>query len=155
MVASAWTLALALMLIVGLNRPIVISRATAALPLAETSMRYKNWKMYWTMAEPGATGWLMGLAQYNFTLIQNIKRDPFEQAVAQDQKTAMSFGASLGAPMTGFQYDFNIIPLGQQMALMHLETFREFPPLQLAADYNLDQVEAQIRSMKTTSYAGE
>ena len=34
--ALAWTLALTLMLILGLKRPIVISRATAALPLAET-----------------------------------------------------------------------------------------------------------------------
>ena len=88
-------------------------------------------------------------------MIQNIKRDPFEQAVAQDQKTAMGFGASLGAPMTAMQYDFNIIPLGQQMALMFLQTFKDFPPLQLAADYNLDQVMAQIRASATTSHAGE
>jgi arylsulfatase A-like enzyme len=120
-----------------------------------SALRYKNWKMYWQMAQPGAQGWLMPLVQYNFTMIQNIKRDPFEQAVAQDQKTAMSFGASLGAPMTGMQYDFNILPLGQQMALMHLQTFKEFPPLQLAASYNLDQVMAQIRASATTSHAGE
>ena len=120
-----------------------------------SAMRYKNWKMYWVMAQPGAQGWLMGLAHYNFTLIQNIKRDPFEQAVAQDQKTAMGFGASLGAPMTAMQYDFNIIPLGQQMALMFLQTYKDFPPLQLAADYNLDQVMAQIRASATTSHAGE
>jgi len=46
-----------------------------------SAVRYKNWKMYWTMAQPGATGWLMPLVKYNFTMVQNIKRDPFEQAV--------------------------------------------------------------------------
>jgi len=38
-----------------------------------------------------------------------------------------------------------MLPLGQQLALKYLETYREFPPLQAAASYNLDQVEAQIR----------
>jgi hypothetical protein len=106
-------------------------------------------------SQPGAQGWLMPLVQYNFTMVQNIKRDPFEQAVAQDPKTPLAIGGSLGAPMTAFQYDFNILPFGQQMALMHLETFKEFPPLQLAATYNLDQVMAQIRASATTSHAGE
>ena len=96
----------------------------------------------------------MGLAHYNFTLIQNIKRDPFEQAVAQEQKTATGFGVCLlrRRPQCNTT---DIIPLGQQMALMLLQTFRDFPPLQLAADYNLDQVIAQIRASATTSHAGE
>jgi arylsulfatase A-like enzyme len=110
-----------------------------------SAVRYKNWKMYWQMAQPGATGWLMPLVKYNFTMVQNIKRDPFEQAVAQDQKTGMGLGGALAGPVTGYIYDWNILPLGQQMALKYLETYREFPPLQAAASYNLDQVEAQIR----------
>jgi arylsulfatase A-like enzyme len=110
-----------------------------------SAVRYKNWKMYWTMAQPGATGWLMPLVKYNFTMVQNIKRDPFEQAVAQDQKTSAGLGGALAGPVTGYIYDWNMLPLGQQLALKYLETYREFPPLQAAASYNLDQVEAQIR----------
>jgi arylsulfatase A-like enzyme len=65
-----------------------------------SAVRYKNWKMYYTMAQPGADGWLLPLIPYHMTLVQNIKRDPFEQAVGQQQKTAMGLGGSLGAPMS-------------------------------------------------------
>jgi arylsulfatase A-like enzyme len=111
-----------------------------------SAVRYKNWKMYWQMAQPGATGWLMPLVKYNFTMVQNIKRDPFEQNVAQDQKSAMALGGALGGPVTGYIYDWNMLPIGQQLALKYLETYREFPPLQIAATYNLDQVMEQIRA---------
>ena len=56
----------------------------------------------------------MPLVKYHFTLIQNIKRDPFEQAVAQNEKTSMAFGGSLGGPVTAYQYDFNIMPLANR-----------------------------------------
>jgi arylsulfatase len=111
-----------------------------------SALRYKNWKMYWQMAQPGATGWLMPLVKYNFTMVQNIKRDPFEQAIGQDQKTSLGLGGALAGPVTAYLYDWNILPLGQQLALKHLETYREFPPLQIAASYNLDAVMEQIRA---------
>jgi hypothetical protein len=66
-----------------------------------SAVRYKNWKMYYTMSQPGPAGWIMPLVPFHFTLVQNIKRDPFEQAVGIDQKTAMSLGGALGAPATG------------------------------------------------------
>ncbi len=46
-----------------------------------SAVRYKNWKFYYSMSQPGPEGWILPLTTYNFTLIQNIKRDPFEQAV--------------------------------------------------------------------------
>ena len=61
-----------------------------------SAVRYKNWKMYYTMSQPGPAGWIMPLVPFHFTLVQNIKRDPFEQAVGADQKTAMSLGGALG-----------------------------------------------------------
>jgi len=72
-------------------------------------VRYKNWKMYYTMSQPGATGWLLPLTSFHFTLVQNIKRDPFEQAVGTDQKTVMSFGGALAAPSTAYLYDWNLL----------------------------------------------
>ena len=110
-----------------------------------SAVRYKNWKMNYNMSQPGPAGWIMPLVPFHLTLVQNIKRDPFEQAVGIDQKTAMSIGGALGAPATAFQYDWNMLPIGQQLALKYLETYKDFPPLQAAASYNLDQVEAQIR----------
>ena len=88
-----------------------------------SAVRYKNWKMYYTMSQPGPAGWIMPLTTFHFTLVQNIKRDPFEQAVGVEQKSAMSLGGALGAPMTAFQYDWNMLPIGQQLWLEHLSSY--------------------------------
>ena len=70
------------------------------------------------------------------------------------QKSAMSMGGALGAPMTAFQYDWNMLPIGQQLWLEHLTTYEKFPPLQAAASYNLSQVMEQVKTAKG-SHAGE
>jgi hypothetical protein len=114
-----------------------------------SAVRYKNWKMYYTMAQPGADGWLLPLIPYHMTLVQNIKRDPFEQAVGQQQKSAMPLGGSLGAPMSAWQYDFNILPLGQQLWLEHLLSYEKYPPLQAPESYNLSQVLEQVKKANT------
>ena len=108
-------------------------------------MRYKNWKMYYTMSQPGPAGWIMPLIPFHFTLVQNIKRDPFEQAVGIDQKSAMSLGGALGGPMTAFQYDWNMLPIGQQLWLEHLMSYEKFPPLQAPETYNLSQILEQVK----------
>src|SRR5512136_2298783 len=109
-----------------------------------SAVRYKNWKMYYTMSQPGPAGWILPLVPFHFTLVQNIKRDPFEQAVGIDQKTAMSIGGAISAPATAFQYHWNLLPISQQLWLRWFETLREFPPLQAPASYNLTQVMDQL-----------
>jgi len=118
-----------------------------------SAVRYKNWKMYYTMSQPGPAGWIMPLVPFHFTLVQNIKRDPFEQSVGIDQKSAMSLGGAISAPMTAFQYDWNMLPIGQQLWLKHLESYMPYPPLQEAASYNLTQVIEQVK--KAQSHASE
>jgi arylsulfatase A-like enzyme len=110
-----------------------------------SAVRYKNWKMYYTMSQPGPAGWIMPLVPFHFTLVQNIKRDPFEQAVGIDQKSAMSLGGALGGPLTAFQYDWNMLPIGQMLWLKHLETFAKFPPLQPPETYNLSGIMEQVK----------
>src|SRR6476620_3191639 len=105
-----------------------------------SAVRYKNWKMYYTMSQPGPAGWLLPLIPFHFTLVQNIKRDPFEQAVGIDQKTAMGLGGALGGAVTAFQYDWNMLPIGQQLWLKHLLTYEKFPPLQAPESYNLSGI---------------
>jgi len=105
-----------------------------------SAVRYKNWKMYYNMAQPGPEGWLLPLVSFHMTLVDNIKRDPFEQAVGLDQKTGMSIGGAIGAPMTAFQYDFNLLPIGQQMWEKHLMSYKTYPPLQAPETYNLDGI---------------
>ena len=105
-----------------------------------SAVRYKNWKMYYNMAEPGAEGWIMPLTHFNFTLVQNIKRDPFEQAVGVSQQSAMSIGGALAGPVTAYIYDWNMLPIGQLLWEKELESYKEFPPLQSPASYNLDSI---------------
>jgi arylsulfatase A-like enzyme len=111
-----------------------------------SAVRYKNWKMYYTMSQSSATGWIQPLIKYNFTLVQNIKRDPFEQAVGQDQKTAVGLGGALGGPVTAYVYDWNMLPIGQQLWLKELLSYKTFPPLQAPESYNLDQVLEEVKS---------
>jgi arylsulfatase len=118
-----------------------------------SAVRYKNWKMYYTMSEPGAAGWLEPLTAWHFPLIQNIKRDPFEQFVTpNDTKSLLYFGGSLAAPSTAFMYDgLAIIPLGQQLWLRELESYITYPPLQAPETYNLTQVLQQVKKMHEES----
>ena len=116
-----------------------------------SAVRYKNWKMYYNMAQSGADGWILPLVPYHFTLVQNIKRDPFEQAVGGNQKTALSLGGALASPSTAFIYDWNMLPIGQQLWEKHLMSFKQFPPLQAAATYNLDAIMKQVQAASHAS----
>jgi arylsulfatase A-like enzyme len=112
-----------------------------------SAVRYKNWKIYYTMSAHGAAGWLEPLKTFHFPLIQNIKRDPFEQNVTPDDtKSLLYFGGSLAAPSTAFMYDgLGIMPLGQQLWLKELKSYEKFPPLQSPSSYNLSQVMEEVR----------
>ena len=111
-----------------------------------SAVRYKNWKMYYTMSQPGADGWILPLIPFHFTLVQNIKRDPFEQNVGIAQKSAMAMGGALASPSTAFIYDWNTLPIGQQLWMEWFETLKKYPPLQAPASYNLTQVMDQLKA---------
>lgn len=117
-----------------------------------SAVRYKNWKMYYTMAQPGAEGWLLPLTPFHWTLVQNIKRDPFEQAVGVSQKTTMSLGGALGGPVTAYIYDWNMLPIGQQLWFRELESYKTFPPLQAPETYNLTGI---LDEMKKASHPSD
>jgi arylsulfatase A-like enzyme len=105
-----------------------------------SAVRYKNWKMYYNMSQPGAEGWILPLIPFHFTLVQNIKRDPFEQAVGESQKTVNGIGGALGGPLTAFLYDWNMLPLGQQLWEQELKSYETYPPLQAPETYNLSGI---------------
>jgi arylsulfatase len=120
-----------------------------------SAVRYKNWKFYYAMAPSSATGGLTGVVTYHWTQVNNIKRDPFEQAVAEDQKTLLGYGGALAAPSTAYVYDWNLLPIGQMLWLKELETYRTFPALQAPASYNLDQIIEAMKEAKHISHTGE
>ena len=126
---------------------------TGAQPSA---VRYKNWKMYYTMVPTGnPADALVGAVTYHWTQVDNIKRDPFETAVGETQGTMLGQGGALAAPATAYIYDWNMLPIGQVLWLKELETYIPFPPLQSPASYNLTQVMEQVRQAKHGSPAGE
>jgi arylsulfatase A-like enzyme len=111
-----------------------------------SAVRYKNWKMYYNMAEPGASGWIMPLVPFHMTLVQNIKRDPFEQAVGISEKTVNGLGGALAGPVTGYLYDWNMLPIGQQLWYKQLMSYKEFPPMQAPETWNLDGILKQVQA---------
>jgi arylsulfatase A-like enzyme len=114
-----------------------------------SAVRYKNWKMYYSMAPGGASGWFLPLVSYHWTLVGNIKRDPFEQTISfSDSKSAMALGGTLASPSTAYLYDWNMLPIGQLLWEKELFTFKEFPPLQTPETYNLNGILKQMEGNK-------
>jgi len=60
-------------------------------------------------------------------------------------KSATALGGALSAPATAFLYDWNMLPIGQQLWLKHLLSYEKFPPLQEAESYNLSGVLEQVK----------
>jgi arylsulfatase A-like enzyme len=111
-----------------------------------SAVRYKNWKMYYTMSQNSGAAYVLPLVTYHFTLVANIKRDPFEQMVdPNNNKSVTSFGGSIGSPSTGYIYDWNILPIGQQLWEQHLATYATFPPMQAPETYNLSGILDQMK----------
>ncbi len=120
-----------------------------------SAVRYKNWKFYYTMVGQCPSCGLTGATSYHWTQIQNIKRDPFEQATVDDPKTLLGMGGSIGSPSTAYIYDWNLAPIGQLLWLKELESYKFFPPMQDPSSYNLDQIITEMKNSKTVSHAGE
>jgi arylsulfatase len=114
-----------------------------------SAVRYKNWKMYFAMVSDAPAGFITGVVPYAWTQVVNIKRDPFETSTGTFDKTLMGTGGAIAAPVTAYQYDWNMLPIGQALWLKELETYIDFPPLQNPASYNLQQVMQQVREMKS------
>jgi arylsulfatase len=110
-----------------------------------SAVRYKNWKLYFAMVSDDPAGFINGVMPYAWTQVVNIKRDPFETSVGQQIKTLTGLGGALAGPVTAYIYDWNLLPMGQALWLQELETYKEFPPMQDPASYNLDQVMDQLK----------
>ncbi|WP_414645955.1 arylsulfatase [Bradyrhizobium sp. 26S5] len=113
-----------------------------------SAVRYKNWKIYFTMVSDNPTGFIAGALPYHWAQVVNIKRDPFETSIGSQYKTLMGVGGVIGSPSTAYVYDWNMLPIGQALWLKELESYIPYPPLQDPASYNLDQVLQQVKQAK-------
>ena len=115
-----------------------------------SAVRYKNWKMYFAIAPETATGFVNPGVQTQFVAgMVNLKRDPFEMSWGDEKKAAFWFSGALAGPVSAYIYDWNMLPIGQLLWLKELESYKEFPPLQDPASYNLDQVMEQLKKTPT------
>jgi arylsulfatase A-like enzyme len=111
-----------------------------------SAVRYKNWKMYFAIAPETATAFISPGVQTQFAAgMVNLKRDPFETAMGDEKKANFWFSGALAGPVSAYIYDWNLLPIGQNLWLKELETYRKFPPLQDPASYNLDQVMEELK----------
>ena len=75
-----------------------------------SAVRYKNWKIYFTMVSDAPAGFLAGPLPYAWAQVVNIKRDPFETSVGDQIKTLTGMGGAISSPSTAYVYDWNILP---------------------------------------------
>ena len=115
-----------------------------------SAVRYKNWKIYFAMVSDAPAGFISGVLPYHWAQVVNIKRDPFETSIGSQYKTLMGLGGTIGSPSTAYVYDWNMLPIGQALWLKELESYKEFPPMQDPASYNLDQVLQQVKNARTS-----
>ncbi len=118
-----------------------------------SAVRYKNWKMYYAMAPSTPLGGLLGVQSWHWTQVNNIKRDPFEGSV-MNQNTFSGISGALAAPSTAYIYDWNLLPIGQLLWMKELMSYKEFPALQTPSSYNLDQVIKQMQDVHVNGHAG-
>jgi arylsulfatase len=113
-----------------------------------SAVRYKNWKIYFTMVSDDPAGFIAGPLPYAWAQVVNIRRDPFETSIGQQYKTLLGVGGALASPSTAYIYDWNLLPIGQSLWFKELETYQQFPPMQDPASYNLSQVMDQLKKVK-------
>jgi arylsulfatase A-like enzyme len=114
-----------------------------------SAVRYKNWKIYFTMVSDAPSGFIAGALPYHWAQVVNIKRDPFETSIGEQIKTLIGMGGAIASPATAYIYDWNMLPIGQALWLRELQSYEKFPPMQDPASYNLSQVVQQIKNQKS------
>ena len=105
-----------------------------------SAVRYKNWKMYYTIVPDTGTGGLFGAVSFHWTQLTNLKRDPFEQTVGADAKSLLGYAGAIGSPGNAYIYNWNMLPIGQLLWEKELFSYKEFPPMQAPETYNLDGI---------------
>jgi hypothetical protein len=59
-----------------------------------------------------------------------------------------ALGGALTTPSTAYVYDWNLLPIGQRLAMEEPESYVTYPPLQAPASYNLQQVMNEIDAQR-------
>ena len=113
-----------------------------------SAVRYKNWKMYFAIAPETATGFINPGVQ---THVRSRHGKPqarsIRDGVGRREKGEFLVQRRARRAGHGYIYNWNLLPIGQDLWLKELETYKTFPPMQDPASYNLDQVMEQLRKL--------
>jgi len=60
-------------------------------------------------------------------------------------KTVNGICGAIGGPVIAYLYDWNMLPIGQQLWYHELMSFKEFPPMQAPETWNLDGILKQVQ----------
>ena len=115
-----------------------------------SAVRYKNWKIYFAMVSDNPAGFVCrACSPWPGPRSSISSVIPSRPSIGSQYKTLMGMGGTIGSPSTAYIYDWNMLPIGQALWLKELESYKEFPPMQDPASYNLEQVMAQLKNTKT------
>ena len=88
-----------------------------------SAVRYNNWKMYYTMSQPAPTAGSCR-SSVPFHPGRQHQARSFRAGGRDRPKVGDEYGGALAGPVTAFQYDWNLLPVGQQLWLEWFETLR-------------------------------
>ena len=71
---------------------------------------------------------------------------------APTRRASWAWAARSRSPSTAYLYNWNMLPIGQLLWLKELESYKEFPPMQEPASYNLDQVLQQVKQTQRPAH---
>jgi arylsulfatase len=75
-----------------------------------------------------------------------------EGCYASQHESPDGGGARRRRPARHYIYDWNILPIGQQLWYKHLMTYKEYPPLQAPETYNLDGI---LKAVQASNHASD
>jgi len=64
----------------------------------------------------------------------------------------MGFGGALASPSSAYLYDWNMLPIGQQLWYKELMSYKEFPPMQAPETWNLVGI---LKQMQQSSHPSD
>ncbi len=106
-----------------------------------TSLRYNRWKMVFTEQRAhGFAVWEEPMVTLRVPKLFDLRGDPYERAEHEAE----------GYNLWRFERVYLILPAVEYVA-KHLETYREYPPRQKPASFNLERVLETLQSNPTTN----
>ena len=122
-----------------------------------SAVRYKNWKMYYTMSQPGPAGWIMPLDPVPLHAGPEHQARSLRAGGRHRPEDGNGHGRCARRPGHRLPYDWNMLPIGQQLWLKELSPTRSSRRCRLrraTTSSSLEQVKKQKRAATRANSRG-